>query len=126
MLCILQTTHSLLSAIDYLQQEYTALLQSAPRAATETSAAVFTWQLRSRRLDMTFMLLPQDPSVFWDAATLVDAFNANKDPNDTLADSGQSFTDYYLLSSGLMSYLLCISRMHQEARHSGPTADVMH
>jgi hypothetical protein len=43
----------------------------------------------------------QDPTVFWDAATLVDAFNKNEDPNDTLADSGQSFTDYYLLSSGL-------------------------
>ena len=29
----------------------------------------------------------------------MDAFNQNKDPNDTLAASGQSFSDYYLLSS---------------------------
>ena len=49
---------------------------------------------------MTHMHIPQDPGDFWDAATLVDAFNARKDPNETLTDAAQSFTDYYLLSSG--------------------------
>ncbi len=41
----------------------------------------------------------QDPTVFWEAATLVDAYNEVKDPNDTLVASGADFNDYYLLSS---------------------------
>lgn len=43
-------------------------------------------------------LMMQDPGVFWNAATLVDAFNVAKPPNATLAESGASFPDYYLLS----------------------------
>jgi hypothetical protein len=58
------------------------------------------------------MLIPQDPGVFWDAATLVDAFNTRKDPNDTLTDAAQSFTDYYLLSSGRCLRLLRVSCLH--------------
>ena len=36
--------------------------------------------------------------MYWEAANLVDAYNAVKDPNETLADSGAEFADYYLLS----------------------------
>ena len=50
-------------------------------------------------VNMKPMPLVQDPGDFWDAATLVDAFNSRKDPNETLTDAAQSFTDYYLLSS---------------------------
>lgn len=57
-------------------------------------------QVRCRQVDVTPRFLVQDPGDFWDAATLVDAFNARKDPNDTLLEAQQSFTDYYLLSSG--------------------------